>query len=106
MLAAPLVSIAKNKGQDNDAGHAGCYVLCDLEALFVRQLRDLGVVGLNFGRDHCAVAVLIVRLDDSDRLSISTRARACDAVRKAIQTLQVFLSPVRVIACASPRTIV
>jgi hypothetical protein len=63
---------------DKDASYARGDILHDLHVVLFRQGLDAGVVRLDFGLDHRAVADCIMLLDGRYRLSIAARAsRKC-----------------------------
>jgi hypothetical protein len=49
-------------------------VLGDFDALLTPELFDLGIVGLDLGGDHCAIAVLILLLDRCDGRGVTAGA--------------------------------
>jgi hypothetical protein len=57
---------------DHHADNASRDILRDFHAVFFGEFLSLHIVGVDLGADHCAVAVLILRLHNRDGVQIAT----------------------------------
>jgi hypothetical protein len=75
-LAGRVLKIhCKEERPDHQAGHAGCNILADLQALLGGKPGDLLVVRLDLGRNGRAIRVSILGLNDRNRLRSPAGAR-------------------------------